>query len=117
MQQAKAMPRPKIQVFNDGILSFYHINDDDSLTLKQGGIRYSTRTVGSKRYFEAYEFQRRADKVVRVPPIAEPQSNDVVIIGGVQYNILQVQEILDTFPKCWQLTLEVIKEGNYHVSD
>lgn len=113
----KTMPTMKVQTFNDGVLSFYHIGNNDSISLTKAGIRFSTRTVGSKRFFEAYEFQRKADKVVRVPPLAEPNSNDVVIIEGKQYTIMQVQEILDTSPKCWQLTLELIREGNYHVSN
>lgn len=107
----------KIQTFNDGILSLNTIAEDDTISLVQGGIRFDNRTVGSKRFFEAYEFQRRADKVVRVPPIAEPLSNDIVIIEGTQYNILQVQKIKDTMPECWQLTLEEIREGRYHEAD
>ena len=107
----------KIQTFNDGILSLYTINDDDSLSPVQSGIRFEYRTVGSKRFFEAYEFQRRADKVVRIPPTAEPLSNDIVIIEDKQFNILQVQKIKDTMPECWQLTLEAIKEGRYHAID
>ncbi|MBR1724779.1 MAG: hypothetical protein IJ723_07170 [Ruminococcus sp.] len=107
----------KIQTFNDGILSLNTIAEDDTISLVQGGIRFDNRTVGSKRFFEAYEFQRRADKVVRIPLIAEPLSNDIVIIEDKQFNILQVQKIKDTMPECWQLTLEVIKEGRYHVID
>lgn len=114
---ARVQTKMIVQTFNDGVLSFYHINNDDTIQLTQGGIRFSTRTVGSKRFFEAYEFQKRADKVVRVPPLAEPNANDVVIIEGKQFSILQVQEILDTSPKCWQLTLELIREGNYHVRE
>lgn len=111
------MQQRKIQTFNDGILSLNTIAEDDTISLVQGGIRFDNRTVGAKRFFEAYEFQRRADKVVRVPPTAEPLSNDIVIIEGTQYNILQVQKIKDTMPECWQLTLEEIREGRYHEAE
>lgn len=107
----------KTQTFNDGILSLYTIGDDDGLKPIQSGIRFGTRTVGSKRFFEAYEFQRRVDKVVRIPQTKEPQANDVAVIGGWQYNILQVQEIKDSMPVCWQLSLEAIKEGRHHEID
>lgn len=111
------MQKRKTQTFNDGILSLYSVTDNDGLALIQSGIRFGTRTVGSKRFFEAYEFQRKADKLVRIPQTKEPHADDVVIIEGAQYNILQVQDIKDTMPKCWQLTLEAIREGRYHVID
>lgn len=108
------MPKQKIQTFNDGVLSLYIIGEDERLKLQQQGLRFSLRTVGSKRFFEAMQQQHRADKVVRIPLISEPSANSVALIGDKQYIVLQVQEILDTFPKCWQLTLEEIKRGNYH---
>ena len=107
--------KKKIQVFNDGIMALYSISDDDSLSLIMPGIRFELRTVGSKRFFEAMEQQHRADKVIRIPKYApETNANTVVLIEGRQYTVLQTQDISDTAPECRQLTLEELKEVNYH---
>ena len=109
------MQKLTIQTFNDGIISFFEINDDDSITAFAEGIRFGTKTVGSTRFFSAMEQQHRADKSVRVPRFApEVDANTVAIIGEKQYTLLQVQEILDTTPPCFQLTLEELKGVNYH---
>jgi len=104
----------KTQTFNDGILDLYSISPDDSMSAIETGIRYGDRTVGSKRFFEAYEHGRKADRVVRIPYRAEFPANCVAVSQGKQYNILQSQAILDTAPPCTQLTLEAIREGRYH---
>ena len=109
------MQKQTIQTFNDGIASFYAVNDDDTITAFAEGIRFGTKTVGSTRFFSAMEQQHRADKSVRVPRFAsEIDANTVAIIGEKQYTLLQVQEILDTMPPCYQITLEELKGVNYH---
>ena len=101
-------------MFNDGILAIFSINESDELVPIISGIRFGRRTVGSKRFFEAYEYQHRVDEVVRIPYTAPILANDVAVIENVQYNILQVQKIFDTMPKCLQLTLEELREGREH---
>lgn len=108
------MPLNKTQTFNDGILSIYSVGEDDELMPIISGIRFGRRTVGSKRFFEAYEYQHRVDEVVRIPYTGAILANDVAVIGEAQYNILQVQKIFDTMPKCLQLTLEELREGREH---
>lgn len=111
------MNRQKVQTFNDGVLDLYSIAENDELEPIEAGIRFGKRTVGSKRYFEALEQQRRADRVVRIPKACELEANTVAVIGSEQYTVLQVQEITDTFPCCLQLTLERIKGVNFHDVD
>lgn len=109
------MQKRKIQNFNDGIVSFYTINDDDSLTVIAEGIRFGTNTVGSARFFAAMEQQHRADKSIRIPRfMPEFVANVVAVIEDRQYTVLQAQDINDTMPLCFQLTLEEIKGVNYH---
>lgn len=107
------MPKKQVQTFNDGVLDIYTVRDDDCIELMQEGIRFGLRTVGSKRFFAAKDYQHSADRLIRVP-YREIPANTVVIIGSEQYDVLQSQEILDTFPRCCQLTLERIKEENAH---
>jgi hypothetical protein len=106
------MKRTKIQTFNSGICSIYKIGNNDVLSLKIGGIRFDDRTVGSERFFKAADFQLKASKMIRIPFIDEPKANDIIVIGENQYNMIQVQSIYDTYPKCWQITLQEIKEAN-----
>ena len=108
------MQQRKTQTFNDGVCDLYTINDDDSITLIQSGLRFADKTVGSQRFFAAKDYQHSADCMIRIPYNYNIPANTVVIIGDVQFAVLQVQAILDTMPKCRQLTLEGIKGANAH---
>lgn len=108
------MQQRKTQTFNDGICDLYSINDDDTISLIQGGLRFGDKTVGSQRFFAAKDYQHSADRMIRIPYNFNIPANTVVMIGGVQFNVLQVQAIYDTVPQCRQLTLEGIKEANAH---
>lgn len=109
------MPRKQIQTFNDGICDIYAVNDDDTISVVLAGLRFADKTVGSARFFAAKDHQRTAAEMIRIPWTDDPGvANDVIVIGGRQYVVLQAQKILDTFPRCLQLTLEGIKEGNEH---
>lgn len=108
----------KRQTFNDGICTMATIINANSLKIKQAGIRYDNRTVGSERFYKAAEYQHRCDKVIRIPLIAEPQATDIVIINGDQYNVIQVQMIKDAKPQAWQLSIEKRKKRlEIHVNE
>lgn len=96
----------KSQTFNDGSVSIYSINHDDSLTLKIPNLRFEERTVGSKRFFEASQAQYNITHVIRVPLASTIRSNDAVCLDDKIYKIVQQQKIKDVSPQCWQLTLE-----------
>ena len=100
------MNRKKIQLFNDGILSICTIDDEENLQIVCRNIRFENRTVGAERFFKAREFQHSISNVVRIPQIDDIEDNYIVVINDKQYNILQLQSINDTFPPCWQLSLE-----------
>ncbi len=70
------------------------------------GVPYELRTVGSKRYYEAEMAGHSVSKVIRVPELGIPLNNCCVEIGVDTYQIVQVQEITDTNPRCLQLSLE-----------
>ena len=92
----------KRQTFNDGICTMATIINANSLKIKQAGIRYDNRTVGSERFYKA----------------AEPQATDIVIMNGDQYNVIQVQMIKDAKPQAWQLSIEKRKKRlEIHVNE
>lgn len=111
---AETMPRNRVQTFNDGICDVYSINDDDTISLLQAGLRFEDRTVGSTRFFAAKDYQHSADRMIRIPWTRDDLANSVIDLGGRQYAVIQAQKILDTFPRCLQLTIEGIKPGNEH---
>lgn len=113
-RQAARLNRDRVRAFVDGIVDIYTVLDDDSLELARAGIRFKTMTVGSARFFAAKDYQHSVDKMIAVPLCPEPYANMVAVIDGEQYDILQVQEITDSLPRTWQLSLERIKEGNRH---
>lgn len=75
----------------------------------RGGVPFELRTVGSKRYHEAEMAGHSVSKVIRVPELGMPLNNCSVVIGADEYQIVQVQEIMDSNPRCLQLSLE---QGN-----
>ena len=112
--QTKRMDSRNIRAFIDGICSIYTVNNDDTMTAARTGLRFAALTVGSVRYFAAKEQQHSIDKMIAVPYCPEPKANSVCVINGEQYDVIQVQEITDSLPRTWQLSLESIKEGNRH---
>ena len=109
-----SLNKKRVRAFTDGIVDIYTVRDDDTIELVQSGIRFEALTVGSQRFFAAKEQQHIIDKMIAVPKCPEPEANMVAVINGAQYNVLQVQEIKDSFPRTWQMSLESIKGQNEH---
>lgn len=118
MKSSKRSPavltKKHVRAFTDGIADIYTVRDDDTIELMQGGICFEAMTVGSQRFFAAKDHQHSVDKMIAVPKCPEPTANMVAVINGEQYDILQVQEIKDSFPQTWQMSLESIKGQNEH---
>lgn len=110
----QTLMRKRVRAFIDGIADIYRVRDDDLIESVQKGIRFQALTVGSQRFFAAKDHQHSVDKMICVPECPEPEANMVAVISGRQYDILQVQEIRDSFPRTWQISLERIKENNEH---
>lgn len=109
-----SLNKKRVRAFTDGVADIYTVRDDDTIELVQSGIRFDALTVGSQRFFAAKEQQHTIDKMIAVPKCPEPVANMVAVINRSQYNILQVQEIKDSFPRTWQMSLESIKRQNEH---
>lgn len=94
------------QTFLDGVC---HILGSDASARRQTwrqNVPYARRTVGSKRFFEAELAGHTISRMIRIPDPGVPLPECEIAIGGQIYQIVQVQEIDDTFPRCLQLTLE-----------
>jgi hypothetical protein len=105
--------KKKTQTYNDGVLDIYLVGNIsqegnmpvDKLTLKIGKLRYENRRVGMSRFWIAKQATARIDKMVRVPRL-RISSQDVALIDGEQYRIIQTQDQDDVSPISMDLSLE-----------
>lgn len=100
------MEAAKIQTFLDGACDLYAQDENGSLQLVRQNLPYQLRTVGSKRFFEAAQIGHTISRVIRIPDIGMALNNCQVSIRGTTFQVLQMQEIMDTCPRCLQLSLE-----------
>lgn len=101
------MEAAKIQTFLDGTCDVYAQDENGNTQLVRQHVPYQLRTVGSKRFFEAAQIGHTISLVIRIPNIGIALNNCQVSIRGQTYQILQPQEIMDTCPRCLQLSLEL----------
>lgn len=94
------------QMFLDGWCDILGSDERAQGAVWRRNVPYQLRTVGSKRFFEAEMAGHTVSRVIRLPELGVPLNNCEVRIGGQVYQIVQVQEIVDTSPRCLQLTLE-----------
>lgn len=105
--------KKKMQTFNDGVLEIYLVDNIsqegnmplEKLTLKIGNLRYENRKVGMSRFWIAQQATAKIDKMVRVPRL-KITSQDVALIDGDQYRIMQTQDQDDVSPASMDLSLE-----------
>lgn len=100
------MEPTKIQTFLDGTCAIYGQDENGKPQLVRDNVPYQLRTVGSKRFFEAVQIGHTIQRVIRIPEIGWMLNDCQVDIRGQTYQVLQMQEIMDTCPRCLQLSLE-----------
>lgn len=106
----------KTQTFNDGIIKIYKVTDTadngkkpvEKLTLKNT-LRFRERTVGITRYYSAMQANKKVDRVIRCQKVQTISTLDRAEIGGIYYDITQIQYPEDIEPPCMDLTLSLIK--------
>lgn len=96
----------KFETFNDGILQLYKAKERKLLSLKGSGIRFGDKTVGIKRFHNVRVEGSQCDRLVSIPMNPLVKRQDVVVIGGCQYTILQIQEKFDQDPPYLLLSLQ-----------
>lgn len=100
------METAKIQTFLDGTCDLYAQDENGMPQLIRQNLPYQLRTVGSKRFFEAAQIGHTISRVIRIPDIGMALNDCQISIRGTTFQVLQMQEIMDTCPRCLQLSLE-----------
>lgn len=96
--------------FNDGIVAIYEIDDDGNAGTQKEKLRFSEKTVGYNRYYEAMTAKVQIDKLIRVPFRRWLTSEYLAVIGSDVYEIHQSQTIMDSFPKTTALSLHLTRQ-------
>lgn len=103
------MPRVKNEVFitfNDGTMEICETKNRTIVKTRQKEIRFGNQTVGVNRFWQAKVASSTVDALVAIPPVQGIRRNDICLIQGEQYKILQIQNKFDQYPPCLFLTLE-----------
>lgn len=96
--------------FNDGIVNICEIDDDGNAGRCKEKLRFSEKTVGYNRFYEAMTAKVQIDKLIRVPFQRWLTTEYVAVIGSDVYEIHQVQTIADSFPKSTALSLHYTRQ-------
>lgn len=99
--------------FNDGSASLYRVDNianpgdkpKEGLVLKVH-LHFGEMSVGVQRYYQAMEAKVRIDRLIRTPMFRDVSTQDVCVIDGKQYRILQGQHIKKTRPPSSVWTLQ-----------
>ncbi len=75
------------------------------IRLKILRIRKRDPGVGIKRFYTAMQADTRVDRLIRCPRLGCVSIHDVVVIGGEQYEIEQVQYPVEVKPPSMDVTL------------
>lgn len=100
-----AKARVRFETFLDGICAFWQLNERREPVPLLDGVRFQRRVVGSKRNYSAEQAGYKIEKLIRVPYSPVILRGCFVVIGKEQYQVIQVQEIPDTIPRCTDITL------------
>ncbi len=98
----------EFQTFNDGIIDIYSTDDKGSTIkdpIKYEHIPYENRIIGYQRNFVASQAHINVSALIRIPVIPL-DGFDVIKLNNHKHSIKLKQDILDTNPKCIQLSLE-----------
>ena len=96
------------ETFNDGALTVCTTSERSIIGVRQESLRFGDKTVGVNRFFQAQIASSQIDRLVAVP-WADVRQNDLIVIGGVQYRIVKIQDKFDAMPPCRYLSLEESK--------
>lgn len=106
------------QSFNDGIVEIYSVQDGAApgyrpvpMLVRKGALRYQERYLGINRLYSGRQNQVDIQRILRVQKVPGVSNQDVAITeDGQQYRIDSVQNVLDVYPPCMDLTLAAVKE-------
>lgn len=97
----------KFEFFNDGVCDIFEVTDGNKLgACKMLHLRFSDRTIGIKRFYEAKGAQTEITALIRIPRQKGITTQDAAVINDQRYKIVQVQHINGTNPPVTDLTLK-----------
>ena len=100
----------KFERFNDGIVTICEIDDDGNVGTRKEKLRFSEKTVGYNRYYEAMTAKVQIDKLIRVPHRNWLTTEYLAVIGSDIYEIHQTQTLSETLPKTTALSLHLARQ-------
>ncbi len=111
------------QTFNDGVCGIYakkNIAEKGNrpvweLKKKESRIPYEKRRVGLTRFTDARQDNVDIELLLRIPGAYNVSALDVCIVGGIQYGVYQVQDVLDTMPAAKDIALKRL-EARYDIT-
>lgn len=117
----KAPNRPSHEVtqpFNDGVVDICALKDGAQpgyrpvpMLVVKGTLRYQERYLGINRLYSGRQNQVDIQRILRVMKVPGVSSQDVAITeDGQQYRIDSVQNVLDVYPPCIDLTLAKVEQ-------
>ena len=101
-----AQKQVQFENFNDGLVDFWHLDENRMPVKFLGGIRFQNRVVGYKRNYTAEQAGHNIEMLIRIPRQDSVARNSFAVIQGQQYQIAQAQTIMDTIPQCTDVTLK-----------
>lgn len=108
------LPKDKsFEAYKDGICTLCRIDDEGNAGDERERLRYGERTVGIKRYWEAMTHKVKVDRLIRVQFREWLTTEYLAVIGGVVYEIVQVQKIPDALPVSMDLSLHLARQRRY----
>lgn len=103
--------------FNDGIAKFYKVQNiaekGDKPVEKPifaVSLRFEYETVGISRFYTAMQANVKIDNLIRTPIFRDLSTQDIVLVNGVKYKILQIQHVEETKPPISRFSLQKVVE-------
>ena len=104
------MARKKVQFesFADGLVDLYQLDENENPKKVFGNIHFQRRVIGAKRNYLAQQAGHTIRQLIRIPRLQklEDYVGTFAVIQGKQYQVAEMQEIIDTIPPTQDLTLE-----------
>lgn len=111
------------QTFNDGVCVLCGQKNQSAkgnvpkktYIIKEMRMPYERRTVGVRRFYDAKQDKAEIELLLRVPCAFNVSTQDICIVGGIQYGVYQVQDVMDVLPAAKDIALKRL-EAKYDIT-
>lgn len=95
----------KFETFLDGVCSIWRLDENRKPAKVLENIRFQQRVVGAKRNYCAEQAGHNIEMLIRIPRCDRVMRGSFIVIEERQFQVVQVQTILDVIPQCTDITL------------